>query len=196
MPSTRKAPLQSATIFNEGTVKKGEDGGKWIIAISSSGVKRWKKDLSRCTTRLSRRTTRKTKTKSKRLASLKKLRLCNQSHHSVKGKNKLLEKFWYRIHPESKNAQVVLIFKNKDYKFHKLPKTPRMVTLEYEKLENDRNIEAILSSGRSWDNYEGHLYPLAKNKTVDAVISNYKKYFKLINKDYSKKVRIPVNKDF
>ena len=39
----RKGPTESATKFTIGTIKKGNDGNKWIIIQSKNGVKRWKK---------------------------------------------------------------------------------------------------------------------------------------------------------
>ena len=42
MPAaTRKAPSASATLFKKGTMKKGNDGNKWIVKKSINGVKRW-----------------------------------------------------------------------------------------------------------------------------------------------------------
>ena len=41
--ATRKGPSQSATLFKEGTVKKGNDGNNWIIIINKLGVHRWQK---------------------------------------------------------------------------------------------------------------------------------------------------------
>ena len=41
--STRKGPSKSATLFEEGTVKKGNDGNKWIIVTNKLGVRRWQK---------------------------------------------------------------------------------------------------------------------------------------------------------
>lgn len=38
---TRKSPSQSATLYKEGTKKKGNDGNTWIISINKNGVKRW-----------------------------------------------------------------------------------------------------------------------------------------------------------
>lgn len=39
--SDRKSPSESATLFNEGTTKKGNDGNMWIIIITDKGVHRW-----------------------------------------------------------------------------------------------------------------------------------------------------------
>lgn len=40
---TRKGPAESATQFYVGTIKKGNDGNKWKITETSSGVHRWSK---------------------------------------------------------------------------------------------------------------------------------------------------------
>jgi len=58
--STRKGPSQSATLSKEGTVKKGNDGNKWIIVTNKLGVRRWQKMGSN-----SNKTTQKIKSKSK-----------------------------------------------------------------------------------------------------------------------------------
>ena len=47
---------------------------------------------------------------------------------------------------------------------------------EQEKAEDDNNVVAILDSGPSFDAYR-ELYRKAKNKSVEEVIKNYKKYF-------------------
>ena len=39
----RPSPSESATLFNEGTSKKGNDGNMYIITINKNMVKRWKK---------------------------------------------------------------------------------------------------------------------------------------------------------
>jgi hypothetical protein len=48
--------------------------------------------------------------------------------------------------------------------------------------DNNKDIVAVLSSNQSQDSYEVYLYPKAKDKTIDYVIKNYKKYFKPIVK--------------
>lgn len=40
---TRKGPAESATQFSVGTIKKGNDGNKWKITQTSSGIHRWSK---------------------------------------------------------------------------------------------------------------------------------------------------------
>ena len=47
MPKTekiRKGPSESATIFPIGTIKKGNDGNKWKIIETGTGVHRWSKN--------------------------------------------------------------------------------------------------------------------------------------------------------
>jgi hypothetical protein len=39
--STRKSPIQSATLYEVGTKKKGNDGNTWIIVENKNNVKRW-----------------------------------------------------------------------------------------------------------------------------------------------------------
>jgi len=37
----RPSPTESATLFKVGTIKKGNDGNKWIIKENSSKIKKW-----------------------------------------------------------------------------------------------------------------------------------------------------------
>lgn len=37
----RKGPVNSASIYNEGTVKKGQNGKDWIIVKDKRGIGRW-----------------------------------------------------------------------------------------------------------------------------------------------------------
>ena len=39
----RKGPAESATQFSVGTIKKGNDGNRWKIIVTNSGVHRWSK---------------------------------------------------------------------------------------------------------------------------------------------------------
>ena len=39
----RPSPSESATLFNEGTKKKGNDGNMYVVAVDKNGTKRWKK---------------------------------------------------------------------------------------------------------------------------------------------------------
>lgn len=38
----RPSPSESATLFAIGTIKKGNDGNKWIVSSTNSGIHRWK----------------------------------------------------------------------------------------------------------------------------------------------------------
>ena len=71
---------------------------------------------------------------------------------------------------------------------------PKITTKKYktmfEKFYEDKDVKAILSSSQSQDSYEEFLYPKAKNKSVDYVISHYNKYFKPISR--GDKLRVPL----
>jgi hypothetical protein len=41
--SDRPSPKLSATLFDKGQIKKGNDGNKWTVIVTSSGIHRWKK---------------------------------------------------------------------------------------------------------------------------------------------------------
>jgi len=93
----------------------------------------------------------------------------------VWGKNIPLENFWRQL----SGRNVIVIYKDGTHKYINLPKR---TTQKYKKLfdefDNDNNVVAVLSSSLSSDAYELGLYPKAKNKSVEYVIKNYKKYFK------------------
>ena len=119
--------------------------------------------------------------------------------HRLWGKNKPLEKFWEGL---ASNKYVVVIYKNGKYKYVKQPNSRAQNTTNfYNELDNNKEIEAVLSSNLSQDAYEIHLYPKAKDKSVEYVIKNYKKYFKSIyttsndvidsERPLMKKVRVP-----
>jgi hypothetical protein len=102
---------------------------------------------------------------------------------TVWGKNKPLEKFWQEL---ASGKKVVLITK-KDGSSSSSSSSSRIVTMptspaadkkQYIEFDEDPNIIAILSSNLSQDAYEVHLYPKAKDKSVEYVIKNYKKFFK------------------
>jgi hypothetical protein len=50
----------------------------------------------------------------------------------------------------------------------------------YNTFDDDPNIVAVLSAPLSQDAYEVYLYPKARDKPVEYVIKNYKKYFKSV----------------
>jgi hypothetical protein len=98
---------------------------------------------------------------------------------SVWGKNKPLEKFWQDL---ASGRKVVLIKKNGQHEMRSMPKSTYDYlsedhTKEYEKFDKDPNIVAVLTSYRSQDAYELHLYPKAKDATVDYVIKHYTRFF-------------------
>ena len=165
--STRKAPSKSATLFKNGTVKRGNDGNKWVIVTNKVGVKRWQKVMGASAA-----------TKPIRNKTKKSMRVCLYcSENSVWGKNKPLEDFWRSL---ASGKKVVLIEKNSKHKIFTMPTGKVTANKMYNTFDDDPNIVAVLSSNLSQDAYEVFLYPKAKDKSVEYVIKNYKKYFKLI----------------
>jgi hypothetical protein len=164
---SRKGPTESATQFSVGTTKRGNDGKLWTIISTASGVHRWAK--------ASRQTSRTTAKKSKRVMEME------ADPTTVWGKNKPLEKFWQEL---ASGKKVVLITKKDgsgggiSSRIVTMPTTPAADKKQYIEFDEDPNIIAILSSNLSQDAYEVHLYPKAKDKSVEYVIKNYKKFFK------------------
>ena len=172
MPSTRKAPSDSATLFKKGTLKKGNDGNKWQIVVDRRGVQRWQKISS--------------STKNKTLKRKKSARVLKMEADpdSVWGKNKPLERLWNDL---ASGRKVVLIKKNGDHEMFTMPKSTYNYLSEtyanqYEKFNKNPNIVAVLTSYRSQDAYESNLYPKAKDASVEYVIKHYKKFFRLHTK--------------
>jgi hypothetical protein len=169
--STRKAPAASATLFKRGTIQIGNDGNKWMIVTDVRGVQRWKKITAAA--KPTPRTVKARRGKSARVLAME------ADPDSVWGKNKPLEKFWIDL---ASGRKVVLIKKNGDYEMFTMPKTTHDYLSEdhakqYDKFDKDPNIVAVLTSYRSQDAYELHLYPKAKDATVEYVIKHYKKFF-------------------
>ena len=143
----RKSPNESATKFNVGTKKKGNDGNMWKIVKNKNGIKRWLK-ISKQTLKSEKKT------------------------YDIWGKNINLEKFWRKL---AKGESVILIYTNNKTIEFTMPKTNSAKSNKYKELENDNNIKAIITSAQSVDSYES-LYKRVKNKTPDEIIKNYKKY--------------------
>jgi len=137
------------------------------------------------------------KTKKTRNKTSKRVLEMREDPDSVWGKNKPLEKFWSDL---SAGENVVVIYNNGKHKFVKLPNSHATKTIisVFDGFDADKEITAVLSSNSSQDAYEVYLYPKAKDKSVDNVIKNYKKYFKPMGKMQSssmcmlKKVRVPL----
>jgi len=106
--------------------------------------------------------------------------------NSVWGKNKPLETFWRDL---ASGNYVVIIYKNGKHQHIQLPNSNTKIISIYNEFDANPDIEAVLSSNSSQDAYELILYPKAKDKTVDYVIKNYKKFFKSLNPP--SKVRLP-----
>ena len=165
MSTTRKAPSESATLFKKGTIKKGNDGNRWIIVTNARGVQRWQKVQA-----ATKSVKNKTK-KSKRILEME------ADPNSVWGKNKPLEKLWESL---ASGEKVVLIQKTGGHKIFTMPTGKMTARKMLNTFDDDPNIVAVLSAPLSQDAYEVFLYPKAGDKSVEYVIKNYKKYFKPI----------------
>jgi hypothetical protein len=162
--TSRKGPSKSATLFKNGTIKVGNDGNKWVIVTNKNGVKRWQKVKGAGVAK------NKTK-KSKRVLEME------ADPSSVWGKNKPLEEMWQSL---ASGKKVVLIYKTGEHKIFTMPTGKMTVRKMFNQFDDDPNIVAVLSSNMSQDAYEVFLYPKAKDKSVEYVIKNYKKYFKSV----------------
>jgi hypothetical protein len=160
----RKGPYVSATKQLIGTKKKGNDGNMWKIVENKNGIKRWLKISTNKTNK-----TRKDKTrKDKEIQDMDINMDINADMDTIRNANKKLHKFWTDL-ADTKHS--IFIYKNKSYKIIR-----KNIREEQEKAEDDNNVVAILDSGPSFDAYR-ELYRKAKNKSVEEVIKNYKKYF-------------------
>jgi hypothetical protein len=171
MSTTRKAPLKSATLFKNGTIKQGNDGNKWVIVTASNGIRRWKKVSASTFTNTSKTTKTIKKNKSKRVLEME------ADPNTVWGKNRPLEELWESL---ASGKKVVLIEKGGKHKIFDMPTGKITANKMYNMFDDDPNIVAVLSAPLSQDAYEVYLYPKAKDKSVEYVIKNYKKYFKSV----------------
>lgn len=160
---TRKAPNASATLFKVGTIKKGNDGYRWVIIADANGIQRWKKIPSSGKKQTLKRSN------SERVFAMK------ADPETVWGKNKPLEKFWQEL---ASGKKVVVIYTNGSHKIENVPDSKITMREAFDSYDAEPNIKAVLSSNMSQDAYELHLYPKAKDHTVNYVIQNYKKFFK------------------
>jgi hypothetical protein len=174
MSTTRKAPSESATLFKKGTIKKGNDGNRWVIVTNARGVQRWQKVQTQGVKAMANT---KAKAKTRRVGRVVELGTGNAYGESIWGKNKPLEKFWRSL---ASGEKVVLIQKTGGHKIFTMP-TGKVAALKiFNTFDDDPNIVAVLSSNLSQDAYEVFLYPKAGDKSVEYVIKNYKKFFKSI----------------
>jgi len=100
------------------------------------------------------------------------------------GKNKPLEELWNDL---SSYLSTIIIYKgSKPYEIVKLKQsdamTPEYVYSQFRVYESDPSVVAILTAhpDDAKNAYETLLYPKAKDKTVDYVITNHTKFFKRV----------------
>jgi hypothetical protein len=174
MSTTRKAPSESATLFKKGTTKKGNDGNRWVIVTNARGVQRWQKASVQGAKAMANT---KAKAKTRRVGRVVELGTGNAYGENIWGKNKPLEKFWRSL---ASGEKVVLIQKTGGHKIFTMP-TGKVAALKiFNTFDDDPNIVAVLSAPLSQDAYEVFLYPKARDKSVEHVIKNYKKFFKSV----------------
>ena len=109
------------------------------------------------------------KTIKKKLSEDEKDEELRKELESIRKGNKKLYKFWVDLASYYKLS--VFIYNDKSYKIIR-----KNIKEEQENAQINNNVIAILGSGPSFDSYRS-LYGQAKNKTVEEVIKNYKKYF-------------------
>ena len=160
----RSAPTASATLFKRGTVKKGNDGNKWVIAVSGRGVHRWQK----IKTTLRKNNTIKLPGKSARVIAME------ADPESVWGKNKPLEKFWRNL----ASGRKVVVITDSSHKIVNVPNGKAALRTFFDELDSRPDVTAVLSSNMSHDAYETYLYPKAKDNSVEYVIQHYTRFFK------------------
>ena len=170
MSTTRKAPSQSATLFKKGTIKKGNDGNRWVIVTNTRGVQRWQKVQGA-------KVKAKTRRVGRRVGRVVELGTDDAYGESIWGKNKPLEKLWRSL---ASGEKVVLIQKTGGHKMFTMPTGKMAARKIFNTFDDDPNIVAVLSAPLSQDAYEVFLYPKAGDKSVEYVIKNYKKFFKSI----------------
>jgi len=153
----RKGPASSATKFSIGTKKKGNDGNMWKIVQNKNDTKRWLKISNN-------KTIKKKQSEKNKIEHIQSV----ENYNILIKENKKLYKFWLDL-ADTKHS--VFIYNDKSYKIIR-----KNIKEEQENAEINNNVIAILDSGPSFDAYR-ELYRKAKNKSVEEVINNYKKYF-------------------
>jgi hypothetical protein len=161
----RKGPYVSATKQLIGTKKKGNDGNMWKVVENKNGIKRWLKISNDISTNKTNKTRKDKIITNKEIQDMDNM---DVDMDTIRNANKKLHKFWTDL-ADTKHS--IFIYKNKNYKIIR-----KNIREEQEKAEDDNNVVAILDSGPSFDAYR-ELYRKAKNKSVEEVIKNYKKYF-------------------
>ena len=113
----RKGPNDSATKYEVGTKKKGNDGNYWIIKKNKNGVQRWVKDSKR---KSKRKTIKKGKiTKSNEL-TMDKLKMMKKKYKvTVNGSKSEISSGLWRVAGtwmSNKDLELILPFLQKEYK--------------------------------------------------------------------------------
>jgi hypothetical protein len=148
----RQGPTESATLFGEGTTKKGNDGNMWTIIVTDAGVHRWSRTGTTGTPHTPRNKTVKNikpRTPPRPSTDIKQealVKMAKHHHVTISGsKKQLAEKIW-RVRTNALPA--------KD-----LTKIVHLLSKESQK-EVNRNIKEQIEEPIT--NYRGMWYPQPK----------------------------------
>ncbi len=166
-PKMRPSPIQSATIYPNGTIQQGNDGCNYIIKYDKNKNKKWVKI-----------------TEETKLSFEKDL------------KNKLY-KWWLEL---SKGG-ILAIYSNNKYKL--ISGTVNKISKEWIKLNDDKEVKAIIWSSISIDILESFIKFLVKKnndeflkKLLKLTTTNIVKYLIENYKTYFYKMKLKSNKDY
>lgn len=112
------------------------------------------------------------------------------------GKNKPLEQWWKEL---SSYLSVVVIYKDSTpyemVKLHEPLTSAEQFYTQLKPFDDDPHVVAILTAHpESRRTYETLVYPKAKDKTVDYVITHYDKIFKRVPVNMQKMFNMPLKK--
>ena len=183
----RKAPAVHAKKFSLGYKKKGQDGKMWRIIKTKKGVKRW--------ARISVKTLKKYKTLNKSKGNKKELfdKLYTNYFYYFDKLEKNIYPWWSKL----SEGEIIIIFKDKTYKFCKSNRKTSNAKAndlkkKWKKYGEDKNVVGIIWSAMSIDTLQHFINYLVfkmRKKTLEKIIKmnkknlqkyliqNYKKYF-------------------
>jgi hypothetical protein len=207
MPSVRKSPTDSATKYNIGVRKIGNDGNMWIIDETITGVKRWKKISSSSPITKRKRTI----SRSKNRFSVEQTTLSSDDTKYWTDVNKIKTKVydklfaWWRDLGE---GHLMVIYKNGTYEMMKMTPFEKydysLFQRRWIEKGNDTKVNKILWSSTSTDNLDQFVsYILIKlpvqitheilkaannkNKIISIILKYQKKFIEMDKHSYISK---------
>ena len=112
--------------------------------------------------------------------------------HTCWGKNKPMEQFWREL---SSYLSVIIIYKgSKPYESFRITPSEQIYT-QLKPFDDDPQVVAILTAHPGINHaYETLVYPKAKDKTVDYVITHHANIFKRMSQHMHSRVNAPLKK--